>query len=77
MERVGRLERVAVYGRVIGVVGLVIEVVGLDLALGELCRIHSLNRGKSVLAEVVGFRERGVLLMPLGELEGVGDAPAA
>lgn len=71
MERVERVERVAEYGRVTGVVGLVIEVVGLDVALGELCCIRSLNHGSSVLAEVVGFHDRVILLMPLGELEGV------
>jgi FliI/YscN family ATPase len=63
--------RYAQYGRVARVVGLVIEASGLDVALGELCRIQSLAHGNTVLAEVVGFHERGILLMPLGELEGV------
>src|SRR5690606_21296645 len=50
---------------------LVIEATGLDVALGELCRVTSQSADGSVLAEVVGFHERGVLLMPLGGLEGV------
>ncbi len=63
--------RFAQYGRVSRVVGLVIEATGLDVALGELCRIQSFAHGNTVLAEVVGFHERGILLMPLGELGGV------
>ena len=58
-------------GRVTRVVGLVIEAVGLDVGLSELCRVTSLSEEKSVLAEVVGFHERGVLLMPLGDIDGL------
>ncbi len=70
-RRIEEVPRFAEYGRVTRVVGLVIEAVGLDVALGELCRILSPGHHGGVLAEVVGFHERGVLLMPLGELEGV------
>ena len=38
---------------------------GLDVGLGSRCRISSHSRNRSVLAEVVGFHARGVLLMPL------------
>lgn len=71
MTRVEKAPRFSHYGRVTRVVGLVIEAVGLDVAMGELCQIQSLNTESSVLAEVVGFHERGILLMPLEELEGV------
>ena len=70
-RRIADAPRFARYGRVTRVVGLVIEAVGVDVALGELCRISSLSDDHSVLAEVVGFHERGVLLMPLGELAGL------
>lgn len=70
-SRVAEIPRVAHYGRATRVVGLVIEAVGVDVAKGELCRIRSLTHDASVLAEVVGFHERGVLLMPLGEVEGI------
>jgi hypothetical protein len=53
------------------VVGLVVEATGIDVGLGSLCRITSHSRDRSVLAEVVGFNERSVLLMPLGELDGL------
>jgi FliI/YscN family ATPase len=71
VQRVADVPRFAVYGRVRRVVGLVIEAAGVDAALGELCRITRPGEEQSVLAEVVGFHERGVLLMPLGRLEGV------
>jgi flagellum-specific ATP synthase len=63
--------RFATYGRVTRVVGLVIEAAGMEVGLGELCRVTSLTDDRSILAEVVGFHERGVLLMPLGEMDGL------
>lgn len=64
-------DRFATYGRVTRVVGLVLEATGVEVGLGSLCRITSHSRDRSVLAEVVGFHEQGVLLMPLGELDGL------
>ncbi|HEX3865688.1 MAG TPA: FliI/YscN family ATPase [Gemmatimonadaceae bacterium] len=69
--RIGDMPRFASLGRVTRVVGLVIEAAGLDVGLSELCRVTSLSEEKSVLAEVVGFHERGVLLMPLGDIDGL------
>jgi FliI/YscN family ATPase len=70
-RRIAATPRFARYGRVTRVVGLVIEAAGLDTGVGELCRISSVTDERSILAEVVGFHERGVLLMPLGELGGL------
>lgn len=58
-------------GRVVQVVGLVIESSGPHARLGDLCWIHSETEQEPIAAEVVGFRENRVLLMPLGELQGV------
>ncbi|HTE45816.1 MAG TPA: EscN/YscN/HrcN family type III secretion system ATPase, partial [Gemmatimonadaceae bacterium] len=69
--RIGDLPRTNRLGRVTRVVGLVIEAAGIDVGLSELCRVTSLSEAKSVLAEVVGFHERGVLLMPLGDIDGL------
>ena len=71
IRRIGDVSRFVRYGRVTRLVGLVVEAVGLDVGVGELCRICSLTDEHSVLAEVVGFHERGVLLMPLGDLAGL------
>jgi flagellum-specific ATP synthase len=69
--RLEAVDPVATYGRVVRVVGLVLEATGLDAGLGTLCRVTSHSRDRSVLAEVVGFHERSVLLMPLGEMDGL------
>lgn len=68
LQRMGGVPRFAAYGRVTRVVGLVVEAVGLEAALGDLCSIKVGAAGQTLLAEVVGFHERGLLLMPLGDL---------
>ena len=47
-SRIGDLPRIYRMGRVTRVVGLVIEAAGLDVGLGELCRVTSLSEEKSV-----------------------------
>jgi flagellum-specific ATP synthase len=58
-------------GRVVQLIGLVIESEGPLCAVGEVCRIESARHDDSTLAEVVGFRNHHVLLMPLGEVRGI------
>jgi flagellum-specific ATP synthase len=52
-------------------IGLVIESEGPLAAVGEVCRIESARHDGFTLAEVVGFRNHHVLLMPLGEVHGI------
>jgi flagellum-specific ATP synthase len=59
-------------GRVSNLIGLIIEATGLLAEVGEVCLIHAGRDRAPVPAEVVGFREGRTLLMPLGELEGIG-----
>lgn len=59
------------HGRVVQLIGLVVESEGPLAAVGELCRIESAWHDGSTLAEVVGFRNHHVLLMPLGETQGI------
>jgi flagellum-specific ATP synthase len=58
------------YGRVIQVIGLVVEGLGPSAAIGDICHIKPRN-GSAVPAEVVGFRDHKVLLMPFGDLRGI------
>jgi len=58
-------------GRVVQVIGLVIESEGPLAAVGEVCRIESARHDGTTLAEVVGFRNHHLLLMPLGETHGI------
>jgi flagellum-specific ATP synthase len=63
------------HGYVSNLIGLIIEVTGLQAEIGEVCLVEG-GRGQDarapVPAEVVGFREGRTLLMPLGELHGIG-----
>ena len=63
---------VCLKGQVTKVVGLTIESSGPETRVGELCRIVNQRPDREVLAEVVGFRDKHVLLMPLGEMTGIG-----
>lgn len=59
-------------GKVSQILGLTVEAVGLTTKLGDICRIYTESRDQFVLAEVVGFKDKKVLLMPFGDLPGVG-----
>ncbi|NLY17794.1 MAG: flagellar protein export ATPase FliI [Clostridiaceae bacterium] len=59
-------------GKVTKVVGLTIESKGPETRVGELCHIINQRTGMKVPAEVVGFQNNSVLLMPLGEMTGIG-----
>ena len=59
-------------GKVAKVVGLTIESIGPNAKLNDLCLIKSDARTEPVKAEVIGFRDDRVLLMPYDNVEGVG-----
>ncbi len=59
-------------GRVRGLVGTLIEGEGLAVPVGGVCRVKPADGSAAFVAEVVGFRDERVLLMPLGEHHGVG-----
>ena len=58
-------------GQVTHIIGLVIEADGPSSSIGDLCYIYPKMNETPVWAEVVGFKEDKVLLMPLGEMEGL------
>ena len=62
----------AVYGRVAQAVGTVIEGYGPVTSIGEMGEVIREDGEGRVLAEVVGFRGERLLLMPLGEMRGIG-----
>ncbi len=73
-EALTQVSAYRVSGRVADVVGLLVESNGPSTRVGDLCYIESRSgqgTDEMVPAEVVGFRNDRVLLMPLGELEGV------
>ena len=57
------------YGKVIQVIGLMIESLGPRTHIGEVCYIHTANEQKRpVMAEVVGFKGDNIILMPYTEV---------
>ncbi len=74
MAALALCEPIRMNGRVTQVIGLVIESEGPNVSLGELCYIvpRGGDEKKKIPAEVVGFRAGKVLLMPIGELQGIG-----
>lgn len=57
-------------GKVKKVIGLTIEVEGIKAFVGELCTIYN-DKNTPIMCEVVGFKEEDVILMALGELNGI------
>lgn len=71
LRQVGEVEPIKQNGRVVQVIGLVIESQGPAGSVGELCYIRPGNGAPLVPAEIVGFKEGRGLLMPLGEMRGI------
>lgn len=59
------------YGKIVKVVGLTVESTGPEAKVGDTCRIILAATGKRVLAEVVGFVEGKLQLMPYEDISGV------
>lgn len=66
-DRIQLAPTVAKVGHVAQAAGLIIESDGPALSLGEICEIRSPRHGSTLTAEVVGFRNSRLLLMPFGE----------
>lgn len=72
LEEIARVKLVNVQGQIDQITGLVMESTGPKASIGEICFVEALNDEKPIQAEVVGFRDKKLLLMPLGEMNGVG-----
>ena len=59
-------------GKIDKIVGTTVEAMGPSCRIGDVCMIDVPGGGPPVCAEVVGFRENRVLLMPYEEIEGIG-----
>lgn len=68
---ISSVDPVTLSGCVRQVIGLVIESDGPTVSIGETCLIENGSGTQSVRCEVVGFRDKKVLLMPLGEISGI------
>src|SRR6056297_211881 len=68
-DRLNDMNMTRNFGHINRVIGLVIESIGPQASIGELCLIKG-ERG-DIKAEVVGFDDNKVLMMPIGEMEGI------
>jgi flagellum-specific ATP synthase len=69
---IGRADLARPRGRIVDLIGLIVEATGLNAEVGELCELETGRHQAPVPAEVVGFRSGRTLLMPLAELRGIG-----
>ena len=70
-EQINELDGIDIYGRVVGVRGLMVEVAGPLHAMSVGARVVIETPGKYIPCEVVGFSNNNALLMPFAPLEGV------
>ena len=59
-------------GKVVRLSGLLVESIGPDCAVGDVCELFSQRSGVRLKAEVVALQNGRLMLMPYGELTGIG-----
>ncbi|MCM8710972.1 flagellar protein export ATPase FliI [Clostridium sp. SYSU_GA19001] len=69
-RKIQSAEWMHVEGIVKKVIGLTVEVEGINAFVGEVCTIYN-EKNEPVTCEAVGFKENNVILMPLGELSAI------
>jgi FliI/YscN family ATPase len=71
LSRLAVIEPAPICGRVVRVIGLIVESIGPRARIGELCELRGDRGGEPLPLEVVGFRDGRVLLVPLGDTAGI------
>jgi flagellum-specific ATP synthase len=71
LRTLGRIEILPVSGKVRRADGLIIESDGPPVSIGELCEITSEAGPDPIEVEVIGFRDKTVLSMPIYDTEGI------
>jgi len=71
-ETLKTLSPLRIHGKVTRVTGLIVEGHGPASSVGSQCHIYPRGSNHPIPAEVVGFRDSRILLMPLGEIRGIG-----
>lgn len=71
-EAVKRIDTYKYMGKIQKIIGMTIESSGPICNIGDVCRIYSKDRNSFIHAEVVGFNQENVLLMPYTDIEGIG-----
>jgi flagellum-specific ATP synthase len=75
LKAVAAAEILRPHGKVVQVVGMVVEASGPNAPVGDICLVHpeggAFERQRAIPCEVVGFREGRILLMPYGDMRGI------
>ena len=71
IRQVYNAEPYSLTGKIENIVGMSIEASGSHAAVGDICRIYSRESGRQITAEVVGFKNDRILLMPYSEMTGI------
>lgn len=71
IRQVYNAETYSLTGKIENIVGMSIEASGGRAAVGDICRIYNSDSGTQVTAEVVGFKNDKILLMPYSEMNGI------
>lgn len=69
--RIEQASTIKQFGRVAQIIGLVVESIGPALSVGDLCHIENPDTCEKIKAEVVGFHDNRILLMPFGSISGI------
>jgi len=69
-RRLQQVDPIVQIGRIYQIIGMIMESIGPRVSLGDLCTIRPKNGNEEGRAEVVGFRENKILLMPLNDISG-------
>ena len=71
IQRVQAAQTVSYTGKIENIVGMSIEASGGRAAVGDICQIYNGESGGQVMAEVVGFKNDHMLLMPYSDMGGI------
>lgn len=71
MDAVDSVRCLTSVGRIVKISGLIAEGHGPGMGVGSTCSIQN-SQGEELLGEVVGFKDRRIMLMPYGEIRGIG-----
>lgn len=71
-ETIDEVAPLVFHGKVNQVSGNTIEGYGTDCFIGELCDIYARGSHSPIQAEVIGFRDERMVIMPLGDIRGIG-----
>lgn len=71
IQQIQNADTFSLTGKIENIVGMSIEASGGNAAVGDICRIYNGDTGDQVMAEVVGFKNDHILLMPYSDMSGI------